>query len=585
MRFSSKSEAELLFNKLFLKKILTDIKSNLSKTNFESRFFKFQSEIIYEVFNEVETEHYFSKIEKNILAEIFEKIFIYYISEIKTTEISKFDEIELSEHINTTGFKILENELWAVKPEARDKFSKKFIEKQTTFLLNDLFLDICFYIFKREIRKNSSIELMEEKFVNNLCKEINEHTEQKFIFKNEMIKSFCLKKFMDFKDSKKSRNFLLEIIKKEVSSEEEYNYIKSFLKKIFIDSIFLTIQIREIDTESEYREYLENNYSNYKLFMQEFETTLISKENYIKCFIPLQEQIPKTLLEYLKAEVMDVSEIKESLKGNKHNKLIDFYNFNEYIVFNVKHYNNDFYYVIKIIKEMINEKLSQISFLYNAETSLETNWKYCFLCKYEGEKITWLFIPGGKSDQKILDQSLIRNDDIEKFHKSLEILNSHPFFPRIKELFSLYFMALKNLNEEDLSDCLGKLWLCLEVITQNDKKDKICELVSIFPAIYTNDLYTKKYFEKQDNLLDIIEKRKDRYQLYLNSLGTLRNELIFHRNRNQFYDQDKLIEHVEFLFSVIRKIYHVSIEAMLKDASINKFKNIRKYLEDKLKKN
>ncbi|EOO33250.1 hypothetical protein IIU_03362 [Bacillus cereus VD133] len=602
MNLSSESSFRLYFDKELYKIFFHDLYNQLSNTDFERRFYKFHIETMRNI-NDDLTKHLlvknlfiFSELDKHKISQILEKVFQLTAKSLKTFSANDFQDEENNLYNLLTEYeeKIASLELIGSKVDVFDTYSEGFLESQIKYMFNSIYADIFVEKSKELITKFSKDELRErlihfytlsiEDFLyldsNKMSsKQIKDHTENILKEHDEFLE------IDSFTDVIKKLTALIR--KLELAQKEEANsYFNDYAYETVAVTLYSCLTAEaNLNVQDEIFTFTSKHSSKMMSHLKCFVDSLEQKNYQVEWFVPCflghfdKEYWPGNKI----INLMKTDEVKESLNEFEQIDMLKKHKNSSFLCFKKIPATKDTQMALYEFKMHVNQL---IDFLH-------INEQRPFPYKIEWDDAVFL-VTDLKSNKKNLGRTnweALAQPPINNYTMEIKL----DFFSRIQaienaveqnnQLLSRYYQSLalyrQFLEANNLEEKLLKLWNTLEVLTQQDKIDKISEISSYFPAIYTSDLYPQERVQKmsKESLSIHFYKQKSNYCTILKDIGKLRNEYVAHKNRGKNTQEWRFRKSVELLRGIVITLQSSIFRYLSQSPDLQTIKDITKIIE------
>ncbi|PEB72620.1 hypothetical protein COM89_26950 [Bacillus thuringiensis] len=541
----------------------------------------------------------FPELDKHKISQILEKVFQLTAKSLKTFSTSDFQNEENSLYNLLAEYeeKIATLELIGSKVDVVDTYSEGFLESQIQYMFNSIYADMFIEKSKELVTKFSKEDLRErlihfytlsiEDFLyldNDKMnpKQIRDHTENILREHEDFLK---INSFTDV-----IKNLITIIRKLELAQEAEAN---SYFNEFAYETIAVTLyscltEETKLNVQDEIVTFNSKHSSTMMSHLKYFVDSLEQKSYQVEWFVPCflghfnKEYWPGNKI----ITLMNTEEIERSL--NKFEQLKNTLKKHEnptFLCFKKVPTTEDTQMALYEFKMQVNQLIDFLHFNEQRPFPYKIEWDDAIylVTNLESNKKNF-----GKAHWKALTQPPIDNNTIEiKLDFFSRIQTIETAVGQNNQLLNRYYQSLalyrQFLEANNLEEKLLKLWNTLEVLTQQDKVDKISEISSYFPAIYTSDLYPQERVQKmtKESLSSYFYRQRSNYCIILKDIGKLRNEYVAHKNRGKNTQEWRFSKSVELLRRIVITLQNSIFWHLTQYPHLQTIKDITKIIEKK----
>lgn len=597
LQYSSDSDFKLSFNRELNKIIFHDIYITLSKTDFERRFFKFQINIMADIFKDMQKSLIirnvfdFSCLNNNVRAQLLEHIFFETGVALKTVPIGAMQQNTGKANLELESFeeKIAEFHILGAKVNVIDEYSFEFLKKQFYNLRTHLYLDL---LFQRSMsimkdldfpeKKNRIIQFFYSAIPTVLERELNSSDLEKIEYWIQIDKiSNDLNSYEAFLHYLTTIIETLGLDNQQLSVKYLINFYNENLISHFFESITKENKVNTYEELSKY--FARDFYQNYTF---EFIKSLCSKEYTHEWYIPCQlgfldSSLIITQKDEIKVGIITRKDLLTLVKDlpevlSSRIKLND--NYQYYFYGSIYNNNLDMQHSLLKVKSQCSEMLDIMYFKESRPFPTKFIWDEAFCIVNDKSNTNNISIVNNGWTAKFspsLDnnQTLMKIDIYGDFIRLKNNCNNNDLSRRFFYSLNLYRDALFLDSKEDK---LLKFWNILEVITKKDKINSIVELSSYFPAIFSNDIHTnEKVLKLPKNVQsEFFNKQYLNYKEIINDIGSLRNEFVAHKNRGISISEYRFERSLNLINEIVLKTQQIVLDYLLSDVDVSSVKDI-----------
>lgn len=592
MFYSSESDFKINFNKEINKILFYDLYNSLSNTDFERRFFKFQIDIMKEMNQEMEKYllmkecFNFSGVSQTTIAQILECLFPQMGEVLKTVPIRLFHDKESKNHFDFKDYEIMIAEFSNLggKVEVIEKYSTPFIIQGLKKLRNSLYYDMLFQNGKSGMTSLSRevINKQIDVFIERVSEILSCQSEVLRVVSNVETRENIINA-MSFK------KLLIEISILYNSDKEyfpKYDSVYMNEERIIVAYYLTFVQNFETNISNDLTKYFSTNSHQTQIeeFFNYLNVSSLTYEWYVPC--ELADIKNKTIF-YSSAAVelglfknSDLIEQIDRLPPNikilsEVDKSHEFYFWGK-----LSEQSEDVSKSLGIFKEYCSEILDGMYFLEDMPFPHELLWQKAFCLISEGGEYRKITSDGW--NRRYLNQ--LDNEEFKnvlyKYTKITELRYKNPE----NDLSSRFLCSLKLykdfLHIENLEDRLLKLWNILEVLTAQDKVDKLAAMVAYFPILFPSEIVDMNFTSLQEcEKSEYYRVKYNQYVEIISDLGSLRNNYVAHKNRGVLVPENRFEKNLKVLQKIVLQTQRVIFDCLI-NSEKTEYSKVRHIIKD-----